>query len=476
MTDENKNEMNNAEVTEEEAVETANEQVEVNTPGDTSPEDVMAENEEAEVQPAVESANNTSESMSDVMRDVVDVAPGDLVQGTVLTIDNDKQVIVGLSGGQEGVIPPRELANERFDHPSDIVSIGDTIDVVVLRDVKDKEQGSFVLSKKRVDQRKVWEELQQKFDNNETIEAEVSRVVKGGLTVDLGVRGFVPASQIDTHFVSDLNQFEGNTYTFKIIEIDPKERQLILSRKVLLEKERAAEREEALENLEEGSVVEGEVVRLTNFGAFVNVGGVDGLVHISEIAHERIDSPKDKLSKGDKVNVKVLKVDKEQERVSLSIKETLPGPWDNLEDELPAGSVTKGTVKRVTDFGAFVEVKPGVEGLVHISEMAHKHVETPHEVVAKDEEIEVKVLSVNPEEERISLSIKALQENTEESADTEQSSKPKTASRKAPKKESQRKPDIKQPSLRDDDDDEGSFTLGDQIGDQLSGFLTDDEE
>uniref|UniRef100_UPI003F65B9EC 30S ribosomal protein S1 n=1 Tax=Alkalibacterium putridalgicola TaxID=426703 RepID=UPI003F65B9EC len=469
MTEENRNEVENTEVTEEEAVETANEQVQVNTPGDTSPEDVMAENEEADVQPAVETDNAASESMSDVMNAVDDITPGDLVKGEVLTIDKDKQVIVGLEGGQEGVIPPRELATERFDHPSDVVSIGDTIDVVVLRDVKDKEQGSFILSKKRVDQRKVWEELQQKYDNDEVIEATVSRVVKGGLTVDLGVRGFVPASQIDTHFVNDLNQFEGNTYDFKIIEIDPKERQLILSRKVLLEKEQAAEREKALENLEEGSVVEGEVVRLTNFGAFVNVGGVDGLVHISEIAHERIDSPKDKLSKGDKVDVKVLKVDKEQERVSLSIKETLAGPWDNLEEELPAGTVTKGTVKRVTDFGAFVEVKPGVEGLVHISEMAHKHVETPHEVVAKDEEIEVKVLSVNPEEERISLSIKALEENTNESADTE---KPKEKSNK----QSKNKPEIKQPSLRDDEDDEGAFTLGDQIGDQLSGFMTDEDE
>ncbi|HAJ69818.1 MAG: 30S ribosomal protein S1 [Alkalibacterium sp.] len=464
MTEENRNE-----VTEEEAVEAAKEQVQVDTPDDTTAQDVFAENEKQQVQPAVEIDDAASgESMSDVMRDVDDITPGDLVKGEVLTIDNDKQVIVGLEGGQEGVIPPRELSTERFDKPSDVVSIGETIDVVVLRDVKDKEQGSFILSKKRVDQRKVWEELQQKYDNNEVIEATVSRVVKGGLTIDLGVRGFVPASQIDTHFVSDLNQFEGNTYNFKIIEIDPKERQLILSRKVLLEKERAAEREEALEKLEEGSVVEGEVVRLTNFGAFVNVGGVDGLVHISEIAHERIASPKDKLSKGDKVEVKVLKVDKEQERVSLSIKETLPGPWDNIEEELPAGSVTKGTVKRVTDFGAFVEVKPGVEGLVHISEMAHKHVETPHEVVAKDEELDVKVLSVKPDEERISLSIKALKENPNESADTE---KPKAA----PKKKAEDKPEIKQPALRDEDD-EGAFTLGDQIGDQLSGFMDEDDE
>ncbi|SDK28249.1 30S ribosomal protein S1 [Alkalibacterium thalassium] len=456
---------NEEEVTNEEAVETANEQVEVNSSADTSPEDVIAENEEAQVQPAVETDDTHSESMSDVMKDVVDITPGDLVKGEVLAIDNEKQVIVGLGGGQEGHIPPRELASERFDHPSDIVSVGDVIDVVVLRDIKDKEQGSFILSKKRVDQRKVWEELQEKYNNDETVEAPISEVVKGGLTVDLGVRGFVPASQMDTSFVSDLSQFEGQTYTFKILEIDPNERQLILSRKVLLEKEQAAEKEKALENLEEGSVVSGEVVRLTNFGAFVNVGGADGLVHISEIAHERIDHPKDKLSIGDQVDVKVLKVDKEQGRISLSIKETLPGPWDNVEEELAPGTVVKGKVKRVTDFGAFVEVKPGVEGLVHISEMAHKHVETPHEIVAKDEEIEVKVLSVNPQEQRVSLSIKALTENTESAPVKE-----------TPQQSSQNeRPSVKQPSLRDDDD-EGAFTLGDQIGDQLSGFMDNDSD
>lgn len=458
------------EVTTDEAVELAEEQVQIDAKEDTPVEDVLASNEEAHVKPAVSSNDSASESMSDVMKEVEDISPGDLVKGEVLAIDNDKQVIVGLAGGQEGLIPPRELASDRFDHPSDIVSVGDVIDLVVLRDIKDKEQGSFILSKKRVDQRKVWEELQEKYDNDETVEAPVSRVVKGGLTVDLGVRGFVPASQMDTSFVSDLSQFEGQTYTFKIIEIDPNERQLILSRKVLLEKEQAAEREEALANLEEGSVVEGEVVRLTNFGAFVDVGGVDGLVHISEIAHERISHPKDKLAKGDKVNVKVLKVDTERERVSLSIKETLPGPWDTVEEELPAGSVVKGTVKRVTDFGAFVEVKPGVEGLVHISEMAHKHVETPHEIVAKDEEIDVKVLSVSPSEERISLSIKALSDDS-----STDSSTPSESKNEAPQQEE--RPTIQKPSLRDDNED-GAFTLGDQIGDQLSSLMgnTDSED
>lgn len=449
---------------EEEAQEVADEQVDVQSSTDAAPEDVIAENEEEEVQPAVDTEAETAESMSDVMKEVIDVTPGDLVQGEVLTIDSDKNVIVGLGGGQEGVIPLREVSADRIDHPSEVVEVGDVIDVVVLRDVKDKEQGSFILSKKRVDQRKVWEDLQEKFDNGESIEAPVTRVVKGGVTVDAGVRGFVPASQIDTHYISDLNQFEGNTYEFKILEIDPQDRQLILSRKAILETKQAEEREKALESLEEGSTVTGTVVRLTNFGAFVNLDGVDGLVHVSEIAHERIGHPKEKLSKGDEVDVKILKVDKENERVSLSIKETLPGPWDNVEEEFSIGSKVTGLVKRIADFGAFVELKPGVEGLIHISELAHKHVETPHEVVANGEEVEVEVLDVDSERERVSLSIKALEEAPEqEKKTTSQSDLDKS------------KPEVKQPSLRDEDED-GAFTLGDQIGDQLSGFVSDEED
>jgi len=415
-----------------------------------------------------------AESMSDVLKDVVDVNPGDLLQGEVLTIDNDKNVVVGLGGGQEGIIPIRELSTERVEDPSEAVEIGDTIEVVVLRDVEDKEQGGFILSKKRVDQRKVWDELQEKYDNDEILEATVSRVVKGGVTVDLGVRGFVPASQLDTQFVSDLSQFEGNSYEFKIIEIDPKDRQLILSRKVLLKDKEEKERQEALESLEENTIVKGTVVRLTNFGAFVNLGGIDGLVHISEIAHEHIDHPGDRVSKGDEVDVKVLSVDQDRERVSLSIKETLPGPWENVEEEFPAGSVVTGTVKRITDFGAFVELKPGVEGLIHISELAHKHVETPHEVVVAEEEVEVKVLDVDSDRQRVSLSIKALEDEPKDQENKQQDNKQQDN-----KQESQQQKDspsnVKQPSLRDEED-EGAFTLGDQIGGQLSGLFDDDSE
>lgn len=403
-------------------------------------------------------------SMDQVMADVVDVKPGDLVTAEVLTIDSEKNVVVGLGSGQEGIVPLHELSTDYVEDPADEVEVGDSIELVVLKDVKDKEQGGFILSKKRVDQRKVWEELQEKADNNEPIEAQVSRVVKGGVTVDLGVRGFVPASHLDTNFVSDLSEFEGNTYEFKILEIDPSDRQLILSRKALLQKEEEAERQEALEALEEGSTVKGTVVRLTNFGAFVNLGGVDGLVHVSEIAHERINHPKDRLKKGEEIEVKVLSVDVERERVSLSIKELIAGPWDNVEEEFKAGSTVTGLVKRITDFGAFVELKPGVEGLVHISELAHKHVETPHEVLEAGEEVEVKILDVDGDRQRVSLSVKALKEAP---ARSESNPQPK-----------QRKKDssvnVKQPSLRDNDG-EGAFSVGDQIGDQLAGLFGDND-
>ena len=199
-------------------------------------------------------------SMDDVLKEVVDVKPGDLVSGEVLTIDSDKNVVVGLGGGQEGIVPLREISASRVDDPSEVVEIGDNIDVVVLRDVKDKEQGSLILSKRNVDQQRIWNELKEKADNDEVIEAPVSRVVKGGVTVDLGVRGFVPASLLDTKFVNDLSEFEGNTYEFKIIEIDPNDHQLILSRKAILQEEEAEERRQALESLEEGSVVTGTVV------------------------------------------------------------------------------------------------------------------------------------------------------------------------------------------------------------------------
>lgn len=447
------------EVTEEEVQEVTEEQAVVDSNKEMAVQDAIPEDDEVNAVPenkqVTEEEPESMESMTEAMESVEEVHVGDTVQGEILAIEDNKQAVVGLGGGLEGVIPQHELSAAPFENVTDIVNVGDTVDLVVIKEVKDKEQGSYLLSKKRVDAKKVWEELQTKFENEETIEAPVTNVVKGGLVVDAGVRGFVPASLVDIDYIEDFSAYEGNTYEFKIIEIEPSENRLILSRKALMEQERAAKKQEVLENLEEGQTVTGTVARLTDFGAFVDLGGVDGLVHISEIAHEHVDKPSDKLSAGEEVEVSVLSVDKEAERISLSIKETLPGPWEGIEEKIQKGDVVDGTVKRLTSFGAFVEVFAGVEGLVHISQISHKHIATPHEMLEEGQEIQVKVLDVNPGDQRLSLSMKALEEKEEE-----QPSRPQQSTE----------------SYDDSEESDSGFTFGDILGSQLSDLTSEEDE
>ena len=387
------------------------------------------------------------QTMQDALDIVKDIQIGDLVQGEVLTLQ-DKQAIVGIiGGGVEGVIPFNELSTSPVERVEDVLAVGDVVDLVVIKQIKDKENGSFLLSKKRVDARKVWEEIQAKFDNKEIIEAPVVDAVKGGLVVDAGVRAFVPASMVSDHYVDNLAQFKGQTLAFEIVEIEPSENRLILSRKNLVAAEKAAKRAAVFEAIQEGSVVTGKVARLTNFGAFIDLGGVDGLVHISQISHEHVAKASDKLKVGEEVQAKVISVDPESGRVSLSIKDTLAGPWDNIEERAAVGSVLDGLVKRLTTFGAFVELFPGVEGLVHISQIAHQHIATPHEVLKEGQEVQVKVLEVHPEQQRISLSIKALQED--------------------PKPEKEEVEEVVEETYELPEEDV-SFSLADRLGDQLS--------
>ena len=357
-----------------------------------------------------------NEEMLNAMASVQEVKVGDLVKGEVLTIDENKQAIVGILGaGVEGVIPLKELSTIAVQNVTDVVNIGDVIDVVVISEIgKDKENGSYLLSKRRVDAKKVWEDIEKAFQAGETIEAPVTDVVKGGLVVDAGVRGFVPASMVDDHFVSDFSEYKGQTLTYKIVEIEPSENRLILSRRAVIEAEKEVAKKELMGKILAGDILEGTVARLTNFGAFIDLGGVDGLVHVSEISYSHVVKPEDVLTVGDKVTVKVLSVDSEKERISLSIKETLPGPWDNVEEEAAVGSVLEGKVNRLTSFGAFVEILPGVEGLVHISQISHKHIATPHEALEEGQDVTVKVLDVSKDNKRIGLSIKALEEKEEE--------------------------------------------------------------
>ena len=359
----------------------------------------------------VESGNETMES---ALSNFQEVNVGDIVKGEVLALE-DRQAIVGIEGaGVEGVVPAKELSTLPVEDINEVVKVGDILDLVVISTIgKDKENGSYLLSKRRLDAKKVWEEIEIDFKEGKIIEAPVTNVVKGGLVVDVGVRGFVPASMVEDHFVDDFESYKGKTMTFKIIEIEPSENRLILSHKAVVELEKASKREELLATIKEGDQIEGTVARLTDFGAFVDLGGVDGLVHVSEIAHTHIAKPSDALTVGDKVQVAVLSVDPTKERVSLSIKDTLPGPWTDIETKAAVGTILDGVVKRLTSFGAFVEVAPGVEGLVHISQISHKHIATPHEVLTEGEAVQVKVLEVNPAEHRIALSIKALEEKPE---------------------------------------------------------------
>lgn len=352
--------------------------------------------------------------MLDALESVKEVNVGDVVRGEVLSLQDGKQVIVGIEGtGVEGVIPARELSTLPVDNIDDIVKVGDVLDLVVISPISDKENGSYLLSKRRLDAKKVWTEIEEKFKNGELVEGKVKDIVRGGLVIDLGVRGFVPASMITDHFIEDFSDYKGKTLTLKIMEIEPSENRLILSHRAVMEEEKAEARAARLAEIHEGDVLEGKVARLTDFGAFVDLGGVDGLVHVSEIAHEHVSKPSDALKVGQDVKVKVLSVDPEAGRVSLSIKATQKGPWERVDDEIHEGDVVEGKVKRLTDFGAFVEILPGVEGLLHISQISHKHIATPHEVLTPGEDIRVKVLEMSPKERRIALSLKALEEQPE---------------------------------------------------------------
>ena len=355
-----------------------------------------------------------TETMEEALNSVQEIHIGDTVKGEVLAIE-DKQVIVAILGtGLEGVIPAKELSTTPTDDLESLVKVGDELDLVVISRIgNDKENGSYLLSKRRLDAKKLWEEIEAKYAAGEVVDATITNVVKGGLVADLGIRAFIPASMVEDHFVKDFSKYKGQTLKCKIVEIEPSENRLILSHKVVAEEEKQKQKEAVFASIHKGDQIEGTVARLTNFGAFIDLGGVDGLVHVSEISHTHVAKPSDVLKVGEKVNVLVLSVDPASNRISLSIKDTLPGPWDDIEDKAPVDSVLTGTVKRLTSFGAFVELFPGVEGLVHISQVAHKHIATPHEVLKEGEEVKVKVLEVSPENQRIALSIKALEEKPE---------------------------------------------------------------
>ena len=347
----------------------------------------------------------------DLLNSVSQVEPGDVVTAEVLTVDAT-QANVAISGtGVEGVLTLRELTNDRDADINDLVKPGETLELLVLRQVvgKDTDTVTYLVSKKRLEARKAWDKLVGREE--EVVAVKGTRAVKGGLSVEFeGLRGFIPASMLDTRFVRNTERFVGQEFDAKIKEVDPKENRFILSRREVVEEATAAARAEVFGKLAVGDVVTGKVARITSFGAFIDLGGVDGLVHLTELSHERNVSPKSVVTVGEEIEVKILDLNEEEGRVSLSLKATTPGPWDGVEQKLVKGDVVEGTVKRLTDFGAFVEVLPGIDGLVHVSQISHKRIENPKEALKVGQEVQVKVLEVNADAERVSLSIKALEE------------------------------------------------------------------
>ncbi|WP_336634090.1 30S ribosomal protein S1 [Lysinibacillus fusiformis] len=363
---------------------------------------------------------------------------GDIVKGIAEQVD-EKAVSVSIPGAPfDGIVPISELSSLHIEKASDVISVGDELDLMITK----VEEENFVLSKRKVDALKAWDTLEQQFTAGEIFEAEVKDIVKGGLVVDLGVRGFVPASLVEDYFVDDFEGYKGKTLSFKIVELDKEKNRLILSHRAVVESEKASQKQNVINQIKAGDVLDGKVQRLASFGAFIDLGGIDGLVHISQVSHEHVSDVSEVLSEGQGVTVKVLSVDPANERISLSIKETIPGPWSNIEERAAKGAILDGKVKRLTSFGAFVEVFPGVEGLVHISQIAHKHINTPHEALKEGQEVQVKVLDVNAEDGRLALSIKELLEN----------------------------PDAEEVIDYELPEENTGFSFGDVIGDQLKNF------
>ncbi len=331
---------------------------------------------------------------------------GDVVKGKVVRIDKD-EVLVDIGYKSEGVIPSTELSIRKSVDPADEVELGEEIDALVL--TKEDAEGRLVLSKKRARFEKAWRRIEAAAESGEPVEGSVIEVVKGGLILDLGVRGFLPASLVDIRRVHNLDEFLGQTLECKVIELNRSRNNVVLSRRAVLEEERKEVREQILGKLEPGQVVEGKISNIVDFGAFVDLEGIDGLIHISELSWSHVNHPSEVVSIGDTVRIKVLDIDRDRQRISLGLKQTQEDPWQRVISTHRPGDVLEGTVTKVVAFGAFVEILPGVEGLVHISELADHHVESPSEVVEPNSTLNVKILEIDEERRRLSLSIKRVE-------------------------------------------------------------------
>ena len=334
-----------------------------------------------------------------------DFKEGDILEGTVVKIDRD-EVLLDIGYKSEGVIPTKELSIRHDVDPSQVVKVGDEVEALVLQ--KEDKEGRLILSKKRAQYERAWGRIEEVMQSGGTIKGPVIEVVKGGLILDIGLRGFLPASLVDLRRVRDLHPFVGTELEAKIIELDRNRNNVVLSRRAFLEESQSEGRKKFLESLQKGERRKGTVSSIVNFGAFVDLGGVDGLVHVSELSWKHVDHPSEVVQVGQEVEVEVLDVDLERERVSLSLKATQEDPWKEFERKYSAGEIIDGQVTKLVPFGAFVRVAAGIEGLVHISEISEQHIETPESVLSVGDEVRVKVIEVDVPRRRISLSMRQV--------------------------------------------------------------------
>jgi small subunit ribosomal protein S1 len=332
---------------------------------------------------------------------------GEVVHGKVVRVDKD-EVLVDIGYKSEGVIPVAELSIRRSINPADEVNIGDEIDALVL--TKEDAEGRLILSKKRARFEMAWKAIETSAESGQPVTGKVIEVVKGGLILDLGVRGFLPASLVDIRRVQDLDEFLGKELRAKVIELNRSRNNVVLSRRAVLEDERKEMRQAILDRLNPGDVVEGTISNIVDFGAFVDLDGMDGLIHISELSWSHVNHPSEVLEIGQTVKVKVLDIDRDRQRISLGLKQTQSDPWQQVLDSYGEGDVVQGRVTKVVTFGAFIEILPGVEGLVHISELAQHHVENPREVVSQGDVVNAKIIEVDAERRRLSLSLKRVED------------------------------------------------------------------
>src|SRR6188508_498751 len=365
----------------------------------------MTSSLEAPPQVAVDDLGSPEAFLEAIDKTIKYFNDGDIVTGTVVKIDRD-EVLLDIGYKTEGVIPSKELSIKHDVDPFEVVSVGDEIEALVQQ--KEDKEGRLILSKKRAQYERAWGTIEQIKEEDGVVTGSVIEVVKGGLILDIGLRGFLPASLVEMRRVRDLQPYVGQELEAKIIELDKNRNNVVLSRRAWLEQTQSEVRQNFLTQLQKGQVRKGQVSSIVNFGAFVDLGGVDGLVHVSELSWKHVDHPQEVVSVGQEVEVEVLDVDLERERVSLSLKATQEDPWKEFERTSQAGAVIDGTVTKLVPFGAFVRVAQGIEGLVHISEISHEHVDAPESVLSVGQEVQVKVIDVDVSRRRVSLSMRQV--------------------------------------------------------------------